>query len=152
MTSPSLQRESLQPRIDGIQKNLSELRRWAELSLPDFSKPEILDRVHHHLRLALEGVFNIASHILSRVPGARETEYKRIAKKCGEIGLVDVAFANGALVDMAGYRNRLTHFYADIQPAELLEITQYHLDDVETFLAAVKEMMQHPERFGLVLS
>ncbi len=152
MTAPSLQRESLQPRVDGIQKNIAELGRWSQLSLEEFSKPEILDRVHHHLRLALEGVFNITSHILARIPGARETEYKRMAKKCGEVGLVDQAFADHALVSMAGYRNRLTHFYANIQPEELFDITRNHLQDVETFLKAVKDVIQYPERLGLTLS
>lgn len=151
MTPLSLQRESLQPRVDGIQKNLQELQRWAELPLDVFSKPEVLDRVHHHLRLALEGVFNIASHILARIPGARETEYKRMAKKCGEIGIVEPEFAERSLVAMAGYRNRLTHFYADIQPAELYEILRGHLGDIETFLKSVKEIMQHPERLGLTI-
>lgn len=152
MTKQSLQRESLQPRIDGIQKSLAELRKWSQLPLVEFSKPETLDRVHHHLRLALEGVFHIASHILARIPGARETEYKRIAKKCGEVGLVEPAFADSALVAMAGYRNRLTHFYADIQADELYNLVQNHLDDVEVFLVAIKNIMQHPERLGLTIS
>ncbi len=144
-----LQRESIQPRIDGIQYNFSFLKHVSTLTLNEFSKPEILDRVHHHLRLALEGIFNITSHILSRIPGGRETEYKRMAKKLGELGIIDQSFANTQLVNMAGYRNRLTHFYATISSEELYNIVTHHLSDIETFLKFIKKVLDHPSKFQL---
>ncbi len=101
------------------------------------------------MRRALEGVFHIGSHILSRMPGGRATEYKDIAKKMGELGIVDAGFAQNQLTDMAGYRNRLTHFYADITPQEIQEILIHHLMDFEQFLKYIKQLLEHPEKFNL---
>ena len=152
MTDLHIQKESIQPRLDGIQGNLAFLKTSAALSLQEFARPEIVERVQHHLRLALEGVFNITSHILSRIPGTRETEYKKMARRLGEVGIVDADFANTKLVAMAGYRNRLTHFYASIGTEELYHLTNTDLGDIETFLSHIKTLMQHPEKFGLIVA
>lgn len=146
-----LLRESIQPRLDGIQANTVRLREFGALSLEDFTEPEVLERAHYHLRLALEGVFNISAHILARFPGNRETEYKRIARKMGELGIVKKDFADKEMVKMAGYRNRLTHFYSAVKAAELHEICKKHLCDIETFLHAIQGMMKHPGDFGLTV-
>lgn len=39
-----------------------------------------------------------------------------MALKLGEVGVVDKDFAGYQLKKMAGYRDRLTHFYAEITP------------------------------------
>lgn len=149
MNDLPLLREAIQPRIDGIQKSMVLLQTFGEKSVAEFADPEIFERAAYHLRLALEGVFHISAHILSRIPGSRETEYKRMAKKLGEMGIVDREFANTTLVQMAGYRNRLTHFYAEVQAEELHVICKDHLQDIEKFLQYIKKVMQKPEDFGL---
>lgn len=60
-------------------------------------------------------------------------------------------FAETTLTEMAGYRNRLTHFYAEISPAALFQILCDHLDDFETSLVAIKDLLEHPEHFGLIV-
>lgn len=151
MTSGYLQRESIEPRIDGIQKDVSLLRKFAGLTFTEFNTDVILDRTQLHLRLVLEGIFNIGSHIVSRIPGGRATEYKEIARKLGEVGIVSKEFAENTLVPMAGYRNRLTHFYAEITPDELYKIIGERLGDVDEFLHSVKAVLEQPEKFGLMV-
>lgn len=149
MNQLPLRREAMLPRIDGIQKNLIRLQEFSRLPFEEFSKEEVLDRVQHHLRLALEGVFNIASHILSRVPGGRASEYKEMAKRLGEFGLVDRKFAEHELVKMAGYRNRLTHYYAQVKTQELYDICRSDLGDIDKFLGYIKEILDQPGKFKL---
>lgn len=60
-------------------------------------------------------------------------------------------FANGPLKEMAGYRNRLIHFYDEISPEELHTITQNGLKDLETFARSLKEIINHPEKIGLTI-
>ena len=146
-----LNNEAILPRIDGIQSNLSILRELGVLPFEEFKKRPIQDRVQHNLRLALEGVFNITAHILSRIPGGRATEYKSMAIKLGETGIVDEEFAKGALYEMGGYRNRLTHFYAEITIEELYNIIREDLGDIEKFLDSIKQLLEHPEKFGLTV-
>lgn len=86
-----------------------------------------------HLHRALEGVFNISTHILSRLPGGVATQYKEIAKQMGKHHLVPQDFAETKLIEMAKYRNRLVHFYAQVSPEELHKLLQTDLGDFDTF-------------------
>lgn len=142
-------REAILPRMDGIQKNLKRLKDLAKLSCEEFSSGDSYDLAQHHLRLALEGVFHISSHILSRLPGMRAVEYKQIAKQMGEQELVPKPFADKALVAMAGLRNILVHNYHEIDPKKLYSIVNNHLSDIELFLSHIKVFVQNPQKFGL---
>ncbi len=47
---------------------------------------------------------------------------------------------------MAGYRNRLTHFYDEVTAEELYDITTHRLGDVESVLEAILSFLRgHPE-------
>lgn len=150
MTQP-LEREAIMPRLNGIKRNIAKLRRLGKLPLEDFRSGDSFDLAQHHLRLALEGVFHIGAHVLSRLPGSRAVEYKEIAERLGDAGIVEKSFANEKLVPMAKLRNLLVHQYADIDPAQIYNIVQNHLIDIETFLSAIKDLMEHPEKFDLTV-
>lgn len=147
-----LQRESIEPRLDGIEKEIVLLREFAKLPFENFNTDVVLDRTQLHLRFALEGIFHIGSHILSRTPGGRFTEYKEIARKLGEIGIVNKTYAEETLVRMAGYRNRLTHLYAQITPDELYKIVSDHLDDLSHFATAIRSLLKNLEAFGFEIN
>lgn len=148
----AVKKQAIIPRIDGIQRDLEKLRRYRNRGLEELAVgTELNSLCQFHLRQALEGVFHIGEHILSRLNGGRATEYKEIAKKLGERGIVDRQFSQTKLTAMAGYRNRLTHFYADITPQELFQILHEDLDDFETFLASVKQVLVDPQKFGLTV-
>lgn len=150
MTKFPLKRQSLIPRMDGILRDVELLQEFSTYPFEKFTGEDYhFDVAKLHLREALEGVFHIGTHILARLNGGRGTDYKDIARKLGEFGIVEKNFANAALTRMAGYRNRLTHFYAQIKPQELYDILQHNLDDFNTFLRAVKNVLEHPEQFGL---
>lgn len=150
MSAPTLKRQSIVPRIDGILHDVEKLRTIVERGMTELEKnEESFALAQFYLRQALEGIFHIGEHILSRLNGGRATEYKEIAKKLGERGIVDREFAQTKLTAVAGYRNRLTHFYADITPEEMYKILQNDLGDFDVFLSAVKQVLGHPEKFGL---
>ncbi len=149
MAPQSIKSQSVIPRLDGIARDRLMLQKLGELPDAEFAKEENFVRAQFYLRRALEGVFHIGSHILSRIPGGRVTEYKAIALRLGEVGIVPQEFANKGLKAMAGYRNRLTHFYADVNPAELQQILRKDLADFDTFAAAIKALLEYPEPFGL---
>lgn len=145
--------ESVTPRIDGITKDLKKLRQLAIVPEKDFCNTEndYFDIAKSRLHEALEGVFHIGAHILSRMDGGRTTDYKDIAKKLGEFGIVEKKFANDSLIFMAGYRNRIVHFYAEIKPEEIYKLINNDLGDFEIFLKAVRDVLEHPEKFGLTI-
>lgn len=143
-----LKAQSIIPRIDGIQRDVEKLKELVGLSFEQFENETNFVLAQYYLRRALEGVFHIGLHLLSRLPGNRSTEYKAIAIQLGECGVVEKQFAQTALKNMAGYRNRLTHFYADVTPKEIYSILQKNLGDFDVFLKAVREVMKHPEKYG----
>lgn len=151
MKKTPLEREALFPRIDGIQKNIAKLKQLAALSEKEFSDDDNFALAQHNMRLALEGVFNISSHILSRLPGGRAVEYKELALKMGEQKVVPKDFAEKALVPMAGLRNILVHIYSDLDVKRFQKILRDHLKDVEIFLAHVSLFLKHLEDRGLSL-
>ena len=145
-----LKRQSIIPRLDGIMRDVERLQKLGERSQDFFMKNEDnFSLAKFHLRQALEGIFHISEHILSRLNGARASEYKEIARKLGEYGVVDAEFANSALVKMAGYRNRLTHFYSDITPEEIYNIIKDNLDDFDIFVKAISDLMKNPAKLNL---
>ena len=152
MTPQPLEREAIFPRIDGIKRNLKKLEMLAALPFEQFSDGDPYDLAQHHLRLALEGIFHISSHILSRIPGGRAVEYREIALKMGEHKLVPKAFSEKALVPMAGMRNILVHHYADIDARKFYDTVRNHRQDIALFLTHIKSVLESPEKFGLVLN
>ncbi len=149
MTGLVIEKDVVIKRVEGIELELSELRKLAQISFDEFSAGDGWKLAQFHLHRALEGVFNISSHILSRIPGGQAAQYREMALKMGEYKIVPKEFAETKLVSMAKYRNRLVHFYAEIEPRELHGILQNDLDDFEAFLSSIKNVLTNPEKFGL---
>jgi uncharacterized protein YutE (UPF0331/DUF86 family) len=99
-----------------------------------------------YLRRALEALLDLGRHILAKGYGLAVTEYKEIAQRLAEQGILSADDAR-LLEKMAGYRNRMVHFYQEISNQELYEICSLQLGDVETLL---KELLRwvndHPEK------
>lgn len=147
----TIHREAILPRIDGIRRNLKKLEELAKLDFEVFCQGDALDLAQHHLRMALEGVFHLSSHILARLPGGRAIEYKELSRKMGELGIVPADFAEKKLVPMAGMRNMLVHFYSDIDKKRFYEVIRNHRKDIEAFLNYVGDLLKNPEKFDLRL-
>ena len=147
--SPPVEKDIVIKRVNGIQKELAELRQLAELPLKEFSDGAGFKLAQYHLHRALEGVFNIGTHILSRIPGGQATQYSEIALKLGEHGIVENTFAKERLVLMIKYRNRLVHFYAEVTAEEIYQILKNNLGDFEVFLGAIKKVLEKPKDFKL---
>jgi len=149
MTKLAVEKDTVLKRVNGIQAEIAELRKLATLSYDDFLNQKGFELGQYHLHRALEGIFNISAHILSRLPGAQATKYAEIAQKLGEFGIVDKNFAATQLTEMAKYRNRLVHFYAEVTPEEIYKLLQNDLGDFDIFLRAVKNVLEQPGQFGL---
>ena len=95
-----------------------------------------------YLRRALEALFDIGRHILAKKFAYPTSEYKEIAKGLFEKKVLDKNDAE-LMRKMAGYRNRMVHFYYEITPEELHEICSYHINEikwlVDRFLHYIKE-------------
>jgi|SRR3972149_4465381 len=88
--------------------------------------------VESYLRRGLEAIFDAGRHILSKTYGFKEIEYKTIARELGGRRVVTKELSD-ALYAMAGYRNRMVHFYKEVTPEELHHIVVNNLGDFDRF-------------------
>lgn len=151
MSANAIERDVVMVRVSGIEGEIVELQKIATEPLDTFAVGTGYKLAQYHLHRALKGVFHIAGHVLARIPGGQVTQYSEMARKLGEVGMLPKGFAEGKLVTMAKYRNRLVHFYAQITPEELYGVLQKDLGDFVIFLTGVKNLLEHPERFGLTV-
>lgn len=142
MRELEINKKKVLERIDIIQRSLKKLNQLKGLTSGKFMLDENFAIGEHYLRYALEATFDICAHILSRIPGVKTDEYKQMAIEMGKQGFVPMDFAEGNLYKMAGYRNRLTHFYVEVSPEEIYDIIQNDLGDFEIFLKHIKKLVQ----------
>ena len=84
-----------------------------------------------YLRRGIEGLLDLGRHVLAKGFGKVVAEYKEVADQLTHNGVLSPK--NGSVFRlMAGYRNRLVHFYQQISTAELYEICSRDLDNLET--------------------
>jgi len=103
------------------------------------------------LRRSLEALFDLGRHILAKGYGIGISEYKETAVRLHEQGILSNQEAD-ILRTLAGYRNRLVHFYHEISSEELYEICSQQLGDLEAIQNAVRRWLrEHPERLDSTL-
>lgn len=83
-----------------------------------------------YLRRSLEALLDIGRHILAKGFAIGVSEYKAIANQLGRTAVLESDDA-ALLRTLAGYRDRIVHFYHEITPDELYIICATQLSDVE---------------------
>ncbi|MDP2957783.1 MAG: DUF86 domain-containing protein [Longimicrobiales bacterium] len=95
---------------------------------------------------SLEALLDLGRHMLAKGFGDAPAEYRQVAEHLGAQGVLDAGAAE-VFGRMAGYRNRLVHFYDRVSDQELYEICHGRLADVEAVLGALHRWVRaHPER------
>ncbi len=86
-----------------------------------------------YLRRALEALLDLGRHILAKGFGIAAAEYKQIARLLQRHAVLDENEAD-LLERMAGYRNRMVHFYQEVGEKELYELSTRRANDIEGLL------------------
>ena len=94
------------------------------------------------LRRGLEALFDLGRHILAKGFSIGASEYKEIAGKLEERGVLLPGDAE-LLKLLAGYRNRLVHFYHEVGPEELYNICATRLGDLEHLAGIYKAWLEN---------
>ena len=148
MTKGKIRREVVTQRILWVREMLAGIR-----ALPTRTKEEFLRKRHHvaaaesYLRRALEALFDLGRHVLAKGFGLPYTEYKEVARGLQETGVLDGQPAQ-LIERMAGYRNRMVHFYHELTADELYEICHDHLGEIEQVLDAMVEWCRREDVGG----
>jgi uncharacterized protein YutE (UPF0331/DUF86 family) len=147
MMSETISKRVVSDRLAWVDRMVSEIR---ALPLEDraafFSDRRNLWAAESCLRRGLEALLDLGRHILAKGFGTGVSEYKEIALRLAEHDVLAAQDADLLRV-LAGYRNRLVHFYHEIGPDELYEICAFRLTDLEHLATAYREWLRkHPDQ------
>lgn len=124
-------------RVAWIRDMLTGLRRLPTGDRAAFlADPRNAAAAESFLRRALEALLDLGRHILAKGFAKAVVEYKQVAT---QLGAEQVLLADEAdlLRSMAGYRNRIVHFYDEVGADELLAICTERLGDIERLVDAI---------------
>jgi len=138
-------RRVIADRVSWVEKTLDEIR---ALPLDDreafFSDSRNVWAAESCLRRALEALFDLGRHVLAKAFGLGVSTYKEIATQSRDQGILEPEEA-GLLRVLAGYRNRLVHFYHHVSGEELYRICLYQLGDLMRIVGAYRRWADmHP--------
>ncbi len=89
------------------------------------------------LRRGIEALFDTARHLLAKAHGRGGLEYREVARLASDLGLVSPDLAD-AMVKIAGFRNRLAHYYDEVTPVELFGVISTRLGELEALTGALR--------------
>ena len=122
---------------------LDDIRSLPLNSLDEFvSDRRNMGAAESSLRRALEALLDIGRHVLAKVYGDAVTEYKSIAVALEKRKVLSRKAARNLRI-IAGYRNRMVHFYHEITTEELYDICSNRLEDLVMVREAFSEWIKN---------
>lgn len=130
-------------RLAIIDDALKEIRFLGRTDEERFVRDKtVVAAVESYLRRSLEALFDVARHLLVH-EGWKDysLHYKSLAKGLSAKGIIPPELEK-SLLQMAGYRNRLVHFYHEVTAEELYGIIQSDLADIEDLVRHLKSHLR----------
>ncbi len=139
-------------RLGWIERMLAEIRSLPLASFNAFTADSRTPAAaESYLRRALEALLDLGRHMLAKGFGRAPSQYKEIARELAIVGVLTPE-ESALLREMAGYRNRMVHFYHEVSEEELYQICAEQLEDVETLLSTYRRWLRaHPEKIDQAL-
>lgn len=146
MVPGKISKRVIADRLGWVDRMIGEIR-----ALPINSKSAFMEDTRNIwtadscLRRALEALFDMGRHIAAKGFGEAVAEYKEIAATLNRRKVISTGDLE-LMTKLAGYRNRLVHFYHAVSADELFEICASHLGDVEKIAGALRSWLaKHPD-------
>lgn len=140
MTPGSVDLKVVADRLAIVSECVTAIRRLPGSSVKEFlSDDRNPAAAESLLRRAIQALFDATRHLLSKGFGLGALEYRDAARLAAEKGLVTDAPLAERLRQIAGYRNRMTHFYDEITPEKLFGIVRDRLGDLESLAGALRQ-------------
>jgi uncharacterized protein YutE (UPF0331/DUF86 family) len=149
VTPGLISKKVLADRFNWVEKMIGEIRTLPLGNYQDFSRDRRnIWAAESCLRRSLEALLDNGRHILAKGFATGVIEYKEIAQRLGDFGVLSPSEA-GLLRILAGYRNRLIHFYHEIGEEELYRICKDQLGDLQEVKDAyLRWLKDHPEKLN----
>lgn len=139
MTRGEVDLKSVGERLEIVKACLEDLRKLPVGSLDEFSSDfRNSNAAESLLRRAVQALFDVLRHVLAKRYGRGELEYKKLARLAVEKGLVREPRLREVLSQLAGFRNRLVHYYDEVTSEELYGIIGTKLGDLEQIVEELR--------------
>ena len=106
--------------------------------LEDFTK---VDSSKYLLQVTIEGMLDIASHLIARNRWGKPVDNKDHFKILSDNNIIDINDVN-IYFNMAKFRNRIVHMYFNINDEMIYDIVQNNLDDFERFISNITKLIK----------
>jgi len=145
--NPGLQEKVITERVAWIREMLAGIRSLPLASYEEFvSDRRNIAAAESYLRRALEALLDLGRHLLAKGFALAVSEYRETPQRLQEAGVLTAEEAH-LMREMAGYRNRLVHFYVEVSSRELYEICVGQIGDIERLeQALVAWVLAHPDQ------
>ncbi len=146
MTPARIRSDVVAEKAAWVRRMLDGLNSLPLKSLKDFTEDTRTQAAaESYLRRSLEALLDLGRHILAKGFGRPVAEYKEIPGQLREKRIMSEPDA-ALLREMAGYRNRMVHFYDEIGTEELYRICAERRKDVDRILSVMIAWINaHPE-------
>ena len=126
-----------------IKNAVLELEKYQKMDLGEFLKDNNNYNLSaYHLRIAIEAVLTIGTHILSRIPqNGKKKDYTQVILSLADYNVLPRDFSQ-KIKGIAGYRNRLVHLYWKVEPKELLSVMKENLGDLQEFISHIEKFLK----------
>ena len=123
MTGTLLSEKVVMERVAWIRGMLAAIQRLPLESYESFLSDDLhVAAAESYLRRALEALMDLGRHMLAKGFGMVASEYREIPRQLQEAGVQPVELA-ARMGKLAGYRNRMVHFYHEVSDKELIRMT-----------------------------
>jgi uncharacterized protein YutE (UPF0331/DUF86 family) len=137
--------EIVRDRESRIRRYVADLRDLGKITEPEFvGNRERQYAVLHALQLAIEASVEIATHICAADSLGTPSSYPEAFDLIEKAAIVDAALGDD-LRRLARFRNRIVHFYGEIDLRLVYQLLQTRIGDFDRYLAAVERyLMRQP--------
>jgi len=141
MVISNLNIKLIEDRLGFINKSVTKMKRLSNFKEEEFLEGDTPAIAESYIRRSLEAIFDIGRHISAKTAGKGVVEYKEIVNALNNTGVITKGLAE-RLKLMAGYRNRLVHFYHEVTDKELFLIVKNNISDMEDFVKEIKAFIE----------
>ena len=146
--TPSLIRAAvISERVSWVRKMISLSRALPLETYKTFTEdPRNAGAAESYLRRGIEALLDIGRHILAKGFAVAVSEYKEIGPCLVEQSVL--SSEDGLLLRrIAGYRNRMVHFYSEVTKEELYLLTTQYLTDIDRICDAIVQWIrENPDK------
>jgi len=130
MSPGKINERVISDKVAWVERMVSEINKLPLESLEAFrEESRNIWAAESCLRRALEGLMDLGRHILAKGFAQGVTEYKQIGQCLLEQRVFSETDAE-LFKKLAGYRNRVVHYYHEVSPEELYRISCDNLVDI----------------------